>query len=347
MKINFVLNSQNANWILEKFAHRTTTELIKLGHDARINPEPIQNFDINHYLSYNFVLNPPPNSTVLVTHIDDRLKLQYLKNLSKNQNIASLICLSRYTKNFLISEGLPKDRISSVPPSVDTFPPVRVIRIGLSSYIYKDGRKNESWLQRLCDDISLAGFEFHVFGSGWEKTCERLLESGAIVRYTKATADFTDDHRAILDSLKVVDYWMYLGFDEGSMGCLDAALAGVPLITTPQGFHLDLPGGIAHEISSYEALKSLLTQLKTRFLSENEIHEYYSWKRYAQECLTIWEGDYGYSSKTLIKIGESESKSTEFTSPLVRMSFKRYKSAIGRLKLVIRIRKRVNQKRKL
>jgi hypothetical protein len=347
MKINIILNSQNANWILEKFAVKTSFELIKLGHDVRINPEPIQEFDVNHYLSYNFVLNPPAKSTVLVTHIDDKSKLHFVKNLAKNENINSFICLSEYTRNFLISEGIPMYRVASVLPGVDSIPQIRAIRIGLSSYIYNDGRKNESWLQRLSEELPLGGFEFHIFGSGWEKTCEKLIQAGADVIYTKATTDFTGDHRAILDSLSFVDFWMYLGFDEGSMGCLDAALAGVPLITTPQGFHLDLPGGIAHPVSSYEELKSTTTQLRPKWLGRQEFQEQYSWERYARECLAIWEKEYHYSKTAVYKSSGTDFEDPDIKSPLVRMTFRRYVSSFGRLKLIIWIRKHFKRERKL
>ena len=49
--------------------------------------------------------------------------------------------------------------------------------------------------------------------------------------------------------------YLFWGFDEGSMGFLDALSAGVETIVTPQGYHLDIPNGITYPcriISDFE-----------------------------------------------------------------------------------------------
>jgi hypothetical protein len=346
MEVNFVLNRNNANWILEKFALRTSQNLSKLGHKSTISGSPQVSADVNHFLSYNFVLNPPKKSTVLITHIDDRSKLSHIRELSLNPNIQSMICLSRYTKNFLVNQGIPQDKVSFVLPAVDSIPKLRVIRIGLSSYIYKDGRKNEKWIKQIANLISLENFEFHIFGSGWETTIQALEQAGAKVLYRKATKDFLGDHTHILESLPNMDYWMYLGFDEGSIGCVEASLAGVPLITTPQGFHLDLPGGVMHEINTFDELRLLFSDLSHKKPQKN-IYDAYTWGRYTNDLLKIWGGESDFGTDMSESFASSRTSKIDYESPLVDMTFRRYISALGRHPRVQLIRSFIGKERKL
>ena len=346
MEVNFVLNRNNANWILEKFALRTSQCLTELGHKSTIAGNPQLSADVNHFLSYNFVLNPPKNSTVLITHIDDQSKLRHIRDLSLNPNIQSMICLSRYTRDFLVSHGISQDKVSYVLPAVDAIPKLRVLRIGLSSYIYKDGRKNEAWIKRIANSITLENFEFHIFGSGWESTIQALEQAGAKVLITKATEDFLGDHKHIIESLPNLDYWMYLGFDEGSIGCLEASLAGVPLITTPQGFHLDLPGGLRHEINTFDELLQLFSSLSKEIPQKNTYNTY-TWGRYTDDLLRIWGGESDFGTSVNESSDRSETSKANNGNPLVDMTFRRYMSALGRLPRVQLIRSFIRKERKL
>lgn len=294
MKIALVLNSENSGWILEKIAFRLRDTLRSLGHTVIISKNKCADVDVNHFLSYNFVEKSNGISTAMVTHIDDVLKLQHLKNLVNNYEINSLICMSAFTREILISHGLPADKISYVLPAVDSPPKVKKIKIGLSGRIYKDGRKNENWLISAAQKISLENFQFHFFGSGWSKVESSIVSSGGEVFVYPEGSDYLEDHKLIISKLNELDYWMYLGFDEGSLGTLDAALAAVPLIVTPQGFHLELPSRIDYPVSSEENLISVLRDLDFPVRLSAAAGAYWSWARYAQDHVSIWSGIFNY-----------------------------------------------------
>jgi len=47
------------------------------------------------------------------------------------------------------------------------------------------------------------------------------------------------DYEVYKELIPTLDYYLYVGKDEGQMGFIDALAAGIPTIVTPQGFHLD------------------------------------------------------------------------------------------------------------
>jgi hypothetical protein len=336
MKIALVLNSENSGWIIEKIAFRLRDALSTLGHTVTISKNKCADVDVNHFMSYNFVEQSNGISTAMVTHIDDVLKLQHLKNLISKYEINSLICMSAFTRELLISHGLPADKISYVLPAVDSPPKVKKIKIGLSGRIYKDGRKNENWLISAAQKISLENFQFHFFGSGWEKVESSIVSSGGEVFVYPEGSDYLEDHKLIVSTLKDLDYWMYLGFDEGSLGTLDAALAAVPLIVTPQGFHLELPARIDHPVNSEENLISILRDLDFPVRLSAEAGTYWSWARYAQDHVSIWLGNFNYaplpSSKKSIDAGL---EGFEFKS----LTLRRLLSGIARKPFILVVRR--------
>jgi hypothetical protein len=294
MKIALVLNDENSGWIIEKIAFRLKDELSALGHNVEISNSKLTGFDVNHFMSYNFVEPSEGISTAMVTHIDDVLKLKHLKKLISKYEINSLICMSAFTKRLLISQGLPEARISYVLPAVDSPPKLKKIKIGLSGRIYKDGRKNEQWIISTAQEISFENFQFYLFGSGWEKVRNAITSSGCEVFVFQESSDYLADHNLILSKLSELDFWMYLGFDEGSLGTLDAALAGIPLIVTPQGFHLELPAEIDYPVSNEVDLVTVLRNLGAPLRLSGESGQYWSWSRYAQEHVAIWSGDFDF-----------------------------------------------------
>jgi hypothetical protein len=336
MKIALVLNNENSGWIIEKIAFRLRDALDILGHTVIISKNKCADVDVNHFMSYNFVEQSRGISTAMVTHIDDVLKLQHLKNLISKHKIDSLICMSAFTRELLISHGLPADKISYVLPAVDSPPKVKKIKIGLSGRIYKDGRKNEIWLVSAAQRISLENFQFHFFGSGWEKVESSIVSSGGEVFIHPEGSDYLEDHKLIVSKLKELDYWMYLGFDEGSLGTLDAALAAVPLIVTPQGFHLELPSRIDYPVNSEENLISILRDLDSPVRLSAQAGTYWSWARYAQDHVSIWSGNFNYaplpSSKKSIDAGL---EGFEFKS----LTLRRLLSGIARKPFILVVRR--------
>ena len=89
MKIALVLNNENSGWIIEKIAFRLRDALVTLGHTVIVSKNKCADVDVNHFMSYNFVEHFDGISTAMVTHIDDVLKLQHLKNLVDKYEINS------------------------------------------------------------------------------------------------------------------------------------------------------------------------------------------------------------------------------------------------------------------
>ncbi len=61
--------------------------------------------------------------------------------------------------------------------------------------------------------------------------------------------------------MPTLDYYVYFGHDEGSMGFVDAIAAGVETIVTPQGYHLDVEDGITHPIDTLDDLALTLRRI--------------------------------------------------------------------------------------
>jgi hypothetical protein len=344
LKINLILNDLNQGWIIQKFAERMQASLIKLDHNVSIQRVPSNDCDVNHFMSYNFVIPASGVTTAMVTHIDDIFKISHLKKIQKENLLNSLICMSEYTRNRLIEKGLDSEYISFVLPAVDKIPKSKSIKIGLSGRIYSDGRKNEKWLAHISKLMSLENFEFHFFGSGWENIAKKLELSKATVVLHHETESFEADHEDILSSLILLDYWMYLGFDEGSMGSLDAALAGVPLIATPQGFHLNLPHKIFKPVQNENDLLKVMNELSEKSsLSEKDV-SYWTWDRYVAEHVKIWEGWYDFQG-----VPSSEQEIIEIYRPskidimLESLDIVRIRSAIARSKLGLALRKNLKR----
>jgi hypothetical protein len=163
--------------------------------------------------------------------------------------------------------------------------------------VQKDGRKNENWLVKLSKQMDLTNFEFHFFGSGWDEIGNSIRNAhGTVVQY-RESGDFSRDYRIIIESLPNLDFWLYFGFDEGSMGSLDAYLAGLPLICTPQGFHLNLVDGIAFPVTCSGDLIEAFKTVDKDYLLEKSFDHFWTWKRYAENCLEIWQRNPSFVSR--------------------------------------------------
>ena len=285
-------------------------------------------------MSYVFADPCGGKTSILITHIDDIYKLHHIKSLQKKNKEIVFICLSMQTAQFLIEEGINQANVSYALPGIDHYVEPRKIRIGTSGRIYKDGRKNEKWLLDACAKIDVSPFHFNFFGNGWDEIAQKLLKSGAGVTIVSEDSNFEAEHEQIVENMKQMDFWMYLGQDEGSMGCLDAALIGIPLITTPQGFHLELPLGIKHEIKSSENLQEILNLISFEYKALIKNRTKWTWNRFAIDHLAIWNL---IDSKPKDLTLENKLSDFEFTKH--SFSSRRAMSAILRTKLMLKIRK--------
>jgi hypothetical protein len=88
MKINLICNFNEIQWILGKFALKLKENLILKGHKTEITSSIDLDADINHYLlylDYKYVENAA--TTLMITHIDNSIKMNFLKLEMINKNI--------------------------------------------------------------------------------------------------------------------------------------------------------------------------------------------------------------------------------------------------------------------
>ena len=288
MRVHVVLSPQNASWVIGKIAHRLVDELARLGIAATLSEDADDGADINHWMSYAFIARHAGRaSTVFITHIDDPYKALQLKDILAERADVGL-CLSRHMMRILVSWGLPADRLWYVLPALDTPEPARV-RIAVATRLYADGRKREDLLVQLASERDLSPFHFEIAGSGWEAVIPKLRDAGAAVNWDSGSADYLADHRAILDSMRTCEYYLYLGMDEGSLGTLDALALGIKTIVTPQGFHLEIPDGITAAVETYEELRDVFDRMAANRARRIDAVRSWTWTQYAREHVTIWD----------------------------------------------------------
>src|SRR5262245_52950903 len=100
IRARLVLDAGNRPWIIGKFADRMQEHLGEFGVDADIAEDPSPDADVNHWMVYHYPWvyyekRPWPTSgthTMLITHVDDPLKLQMLRE-TFDHGMSAGICL--------------------------------------------------------------------------------------------------------------------------------------------------------------------------------------------------------------------------------------------------------------
>lgn len=266
-----------------------SNELLNQGNETIISEDIDPSADVVHHMSWAFANIPVPKpSSMMITHLDDHYKFMQIKaTLKDNVNVG--ICMSNDTRQQLIDRGCPADQLATIGPAHDGALSPRRIIIGLTTRLYPDGRKREHLLIELARMSDLSFFEFQIFGKGWDDIIPLLQEAGAVVDYAGETGDYQADYRAIMQAVPYFDYYLYLGMDEGSLGTLDALMAGVKTIVTPQGFHLDLPHGITHAVSNVEDLQRVFEEIAAPIRKRRSAVSGLSWSYYAEQHLELWQ----------------------------------------------------------
>lgn len=282
MKVRIVCHEDVNAWILGKFALRMQENLIKLGIYADIAKVPDPNADINHHIIY-YTYNGKKNSidTLMVTHIDNIEKLELLKKFSLEASLC--ICMSSSTMNWLSQMGIDRNKLCYVNPAHDQLVKIKKYVIGITSRVQVDGRKRESFVDHLSKDIDPKYFAFKIMGDSWDTQVSNLRKRGFEVDYIDHF--IKDDYYKLINSL---DYYLYMGMDEGQMGFIDAAAAGVNTIVTPQGYHLDAEGAISHPFISYDELREIFLKLQgDRNQLVNSVSTW-TWYDYTLKHVELW-----------------------------------------------------------
>ena len=286
MKINLVIRD-DWGWVLKKIAIRLKTSLEELGNTVTIGNTRSNSVDINHFLFNTFVPNEKIHgSSLLLTHIDSVYKANHIADILKNY-IDVGICMSNSHLEELVEFGIPREKLTFCLPAVDKIEPNKITFIVLSNK-YKDGRKNEWMLRELARKCDLSRFKFIFHGIHWGDTIQQLRESNIEADWISPTEDMNADYEVIFDSLKSSHYYLYLGWDEGSLGSLDAYIMRKKLIVSAQGFHLNLPAKNVTYFNNFTELFEIFKEIS----HDEDVFELslknMDWKRYAIEHLDIW-----------------------------------------------------------
>lgn len=270
-------------WILRKFADRLKQHLESRGIRALVSKDTRPDADINHHIqggSYK----PYANDTLMITHIDDAKKLAVLKKQLETARLG--ICMSRETMEMLRACGIPADRLCYINPAHDSVIKPKKYTIGITHRCYDayDVRKRAGALLDILEGVSSGYFRFAIMGSGWEKVVNELRQKGFEVEY-HAEFDY-DIYTALMQGM---DYFLYTGFDEGSMGYLDALAAGAGTIATPQGFHLDAGCSIDYPCRNVAQFKKAFMDLQKKREEKADAVREWTWDNYAKKHMEIWD----------------------------------------------------------
>jgi hypothetical protein len=269
-------------WIFRKFADRMADELAEKGFAVCVAAFADRDADINHYISYGLYMPLDDlRDTLMVTHVDSLDKVSLLKNQLSVARMA--ICMSRETMLSLTQMGLPREKLCYINPAHDGNMKPKKYVLGITHRTYDDHRKRASVLIDICEAVSPSFFSWKIMGAGWEKIVSDIRAMGFEVEYYDEF-DY-DKYHELMPSL---DYYLYWGYDEGSMGYLDALAAGVGTIVTPQGFHLDFGAGITYPCQTIGDIIDTLLDLERNKRNRIRIVEDYTWAAYVEKHLEVW-----------------------------------------------------------
>jgi len=283
MRVRIVCYEDLGSWILSKFAIRMNECLLNMNIDSDIAKHPDPLADINHHIIYyQYDCKITNIDTLMITHIDNRTKLKKLKKQLESASIG--ICMSKESVDNLAAMGIPRVKLAYVNPAHDGVISPRPKVVGIACRVQRDGRKRENFISRLAYDIDPKLFSFKIMGDGWDKQVEELRKNQFSVEYTNYF-----DYKKYLEFIPSLDYYLYMGQDEGQMGFVDALAAGVETIVTPQGYHLDAKDGIAYSFNTYNELLNVFILLQKKRLKLIKSVEEWTWKNYTNKHLEIWK----------------------------------------------------------
>jgi hypothetical protein len=239
-----------------------------------------------HYLYLDGELHG--RNTLSITHVDRTAKLHVLRQRMKKAEMG--ICMSRMTLEQLVLSGIPREKLCYITPAHDGEVVPRRIVIGITSQIRRDGAKREDVLIKMARTIRLDAFHFEIVGPNWESVIPYFQAAGAEVSYNSGMylASNEEHLRLVHERLKRFDYYLYMGWDEGSMGFLDALAAGIPTIVTPQGFHLDINDGITHAFTDAQDLCDVFSKIARNRQARIDSVSHLTWSEYARQHALVW-----------------------------------------------------------
>lgn len=282
MRVN-IINS-DSGWILGKFANKLQAELENMGITAKIGAGRDDSADINHHVMFDFVnFRKHPHDTFMIAHVDQNWHMRLLKDRLEKCGMG--ICMSEDTMNKIVTYGLPRNKLCYINPAHDCVMKPRKYLIGITHRCHGeiDYRKRETMLLDIVKNIDKDYFKFVIMGDGWDDIVTDMRSLGVETVYYNRFE--YDKYVEIMQSL---DYYLFFGMDEGSMGYLDALAAGIETIVTPQGFHLDAKNGITYPcevIKDYIKVFDEICQRRKRLVASVED---WTWENFAKKHVEVW-----------------------------------------------------------
>ena len=280
LSVNIVC--QDESWIFRKFAVRMSDILSKYDVDVTISTDTRADVDINHHIPYDSY-RTYPNDTLMITHVDNSKKLTLLK---KQIEMAKMgICMSKDTMNKLVCSGIPREKLCYINPAHDNViqPHKYVIGIMHRCYDKNDLRKRTAALLEVLEGVNPDFFKFIIMGSGWEEIVDRIKNKEFEIDYY---AEFEYDKYNLI--MQQIDYFLFMGFDEGAMGYLDALTAGAGTIVTPQGYHLDTDCPIDYPCTTIKQFREAFLDLQMKREIRIKSVSDWTWENYTLKHLEIW-----------------------------------------------------------
>lgn len=282
MRVRIICYEDLYEGILGKFALKMQENLTKLGIQAAIAKVPDKRADINHHIIYGQYRRKSGSiDTLMITHIDNYEKIDSVRK--KLQEASLGICMSREMMLWLAEMGADKNKLCYVNPAHDQLVEIKKYVVGLATRVYADGRKNESYLTSLANELNPKYFSFKLMGSGWDKQVDYLRKKGFDVIYFNSF--IKEEYYPMISSL---DYYLYMGKDEGQMGFIDALAAGIKTIVTPQGYHLDPEHAITHPFTTYKELLEIFLKIQQEKSSMVDSIPTWNWFDYTKKHVQLW-----------------------------------------------------------
>lgn len=275
---------EGSGWILDKFAMKMAEELEKQGIYCSIGEMIDPQADVNHHVIYASCepMCSDYNETFMITHIDSYNKLEYIKHQLKKAKMG--ICMSRETMEKLAAYGVPREKLCYINPAQDSVINPKKYVLGITHKVHnQDHRKREEVLIELCRALNPKYFTFKIMGAGWKDIVASVRDMGFGVEYYD---EF--DYEEYVKLIPSLDYYLFWGFDEGSMGYLDALRAGVETIVTPQGYHLDVKDGITYACRTIPQFIDVLLGLQKKREKIVRSVDAWTWKNFTDKHLEVW-----------------------------------------------------------
>lgn len=296
LRVNIVFDDYG--WILSKFAYRMESQLNELGIEVSTSNKARNDVDINHHIQFA-TYAPLPNDTLMISHVDS---VKLLRVLKKQLETAAMgICMSRETMNQLVAEGISRRKLCYINPAHDGIVEIKKYVVGITHRCYEkwDVRKRTSALLDMLDGVEPVYFRFIIMGEGWNEIVSSMERRGFEVTYYPKFK--YDTYMKIIPQM---DYYFFMGFDEGSMGYLDALTAGVGTIVTPQGFHLDNHFPIDYPCRTVEEFRGAFLDLQTKRKRRIQSVKAWSWENYTKKHVELW--NYILRRKTIQELFENQ-----------------------------------------